>query len=123
MQSRGAGVKRGKQNQFPEATKTLRGYALYIGSILFLNKKAPSPMFRSNLFMDYDLWTGRLTIPGNINETILYLDEMLKGRLENEKINVLGDGEDSLGDIPEEMLDLDEDDFEQESDNDSDLDE
>lgn len=122
MQSRGAGVKRGKQNQFPEATKTLRGYALYIGSILFLNKKAPSPMFRSNLFMDYDLWTGRLTIPNEINETILYLDDMLKGRLENEKINVLGD-DDKPDEITSDMLDLDEDDFEQEDDNDSDLDE
>ena len=122
MQSRGAGVKRGKQNQFPEATKTLRGYALYIGSILFLNKKAPSPMFRSNLFMDYDLWTGRLTIPSAINETILHLDNMLKGRLENEKINVLNDDE-TLNELTTDMLELDEDDFEQEKDTDADLDE
>lgn len=122
MQSRGAGVKRGKQNQFPEATKTLRGYALYIGSILFLNKKAPSPMFRSNLFMDYDLWTGRLTIPSAINETILHLDNMLKGRLENEKINVLN-GDETLNELTTDMLELDEDDFEQEEDTDADLDE
>lgn len=121
MQSRGAGVKRGKQNQFPEATKTLRGYALYIGSALFLNKKAPSPMFRSNLFMDYDLQTGRLTIPSEINDTILLLDDMLKGRVENTKINVLAE-DDEYGDITEDMLDLDEDDFEQEEDDDSDLD-
>jgi hypothetical protein len=122
LQSRGAGVKRGKQNQFPEATKTLRGYALYIGSILFLNKKAPSPMFRSNLFMDYDLWTGRLTIPSAINETILHLDNMLKGRLENEKINVLN-GDETLNELTTDMLELDEDDFEQEEDTDADLDE
>lgn len=121
-QSRGAGVKRGKQNQFPEATKTLRGYALYIGSILFLNKKAPSPMFRSNLFMDYDLQTGRLTIPDKINDTILYLDDMLKGRLENEKINVLSD-DITPDEVTPDMLDLDEDDFESDEDDDSDLDE
>lgn len=122
-QSRGAGVKRGKQNQFPEATKTLRGYALYIGSALFLNKKAPSPMFRSNLYMDYDLVTGRLTIPDKINESILLLDDMLKGRLENTKINVLEEDSEIEG-LSEEMIDLDEDDFETDDvDVDSDLDE
>lgn len=99
-QSRGCGVRRGSQTTFPEHTKTLKGHDLYFGSLLFLNKSAPSPRFRANLYMNYNIYTGRLIIPEDINKTIDLLNIMLIGRLENENVEVL----EKEGD--EEMKDL-----------------
>lgn len=86
MQSRGNGVKRGSKTQFPESTKTLKGHDLYLGSLLFLTKTAPSPRFRANLYMNYDVNSGRLIIPKDIERSIEKLDIMLRGRMENAKI-------------------------------------
>lgn len=88
-QSRGVGVKRGSKTTFPESTKTLKGYDIYMGSMLFLSKPAPTPRFRSNLYLKYNITTGKLIIPENINKTITKLDNMLKGRLNNDKIEIL----------------------------------
>ncbi len=85
-QSRGNGVKRGSKTQFPESTKTLKGHDLYLGSLLFLTKTAPSPRFRANLYMNYDVNSGRLIIPKDIERSIEKLDIMLRGRMENAKI-------------------------------------
>jgi len=79
-QSRGNGVKRGKSSQFPESTRTLKGQDLAIGSLLFLAKNAPSPRFRSNLFMNYDLRTGRLLIDDKMRKKIEKLDILLLGK-------------------------------------------
>lgn len=88
-QSRGTGVKRGSKTTFPESTKTLKGHDLYIGSLLFLNKQAPSPRFRSNLYMDYHLYTGKLLIPDGIKDTIKLLDDLLLGKMDNDKAELL----------------------------------
>lgn len=89
MQSRGDGPKRNKIAQFPESTKTLRGHDLLLGSLLFLNKSAPSPRFRANLYLDYNIYTGRLNIPDQIDKVLIKLDSMLMGRETNTKIEVL----------------------------------
>lgn len=89
MQSRGDGPKRNKIAQFPESTKTLRGHDLLLGSLLFLNKSAPSPRFRVNLYLDYNIYTGRLNIPDHIDKVLVKLDSMLMGRETNTKIEVL----------------------------------
>lgn len=94
MQSRGSGVKRGANNQFPEAAKTIKGYDLYLGSLLFLNKKAPSPRFRSNLFMQYDIYSGKLIIPEYLQTVITKLDDLLKGKSDSDQIKVLEDESD-----------------------------
>lgn len=65
--------------QFPESTKTLRGHDLYLGSLLFLNKTAPSPRFRANLYLDYNVHTGRLIIPPELEKTLKKLDTLLMG--------------------------------------------
>ena len=96
MQSRGNGVKRGNNTQFPEATKTLRGHDLYLGSLLFLTKTSPSPRFRSNLYMHYDIHTGKLSIPNDLKNIVDNLDKQLTAdKLENSKVQLLesdGDG-------------------------------
>lgn len=79
-QSQGNGVKKGRGSQFPESTKTLRGQDLYLGSLLYLGKVAPSPRFRTNLFMDYDIRTGKLKIPHDVKEKIMRLDSLLIGK-------------------------------------------
>ena len=95
MQSRGNGVNRGSNTQFPEATKTLRGHDLYLGSLLFLTKNSPSPRFRSNLYMNYNVATGKLVIPKDIQNVINHLDVMLSGRLENNKVQILENDDDN----------------------------
>lgn len=79
-QSRGNGVRRGKQSQFPESTRTLKGQDLILGSMLFLTKKSPSPRFRTNLYLKYDIYTGRVTPDKDILDKANYLDKMLQGR-------------------------------------------
>lgn len=88
MQSRGSGVRRGKNNQFPEATKTLKGHDLCLGSLLFLNKAAPSPRFRSNLYMKYDIMSGRIKLSEQDNQMIEELDVLLRGRFENSEMEL-----------------------------------
>lgn len=94
MQSRGSGVRRGKNNQFPEATKTLKGHDLCLGSLLFLNKAAPSPRFRSNLYMKYDLMSGRIKLSDTDNQMIEELDTLLRGRFENPDLELPEDNVD-----------------------------
>ena len=94
-QSRGTGVKRGSKTTFPESTKQLKGHDLYIGSLLFLTKQAPSPRFRSNLYMDYNLFTGKLNIPQDIKETTQLLDDMLRGGIENIHAELLNTDDDN----------------------------
>lgn len=89
MQSRGTGVRRNKKAQFPESTKSIKGYDLVLGSLLFLNKSAPSPRFRFNLYLQYNVNNGKLLIPEDIKKTVEELDTLLTGRIENSKIEIL----------------------------------
>lgn len=91
-QSRGNGVRRAKTTQIPENVLTLNGYDLYLGSLLFLTKAIPSPRFRSNLYMQYDINTGKLIIPPKIQKTIDKLETLLRGKTENAKIQLLDEG-------------------------------
>jgi len=86
MQSRGNGVKRGSKSSIPEATKTLKGGDLGFGSLLFLGKNLPSPRFKMNMFMDYDIWTGKVNYPDDIKVALEKLGAMLQGMAPNTKI-------------------------------------
>lgn len=88
-QSRGNGVNRSSKSVFPEHTKTIKGHDIYLGSILFLNKDAPSPRFRSNLYMDYDIYTGKILIDKKTDYLLKNLDKKLRGKIENNKINII----------------------------------
>lgn len=80
MQSRGNGVRRGSKTQFPESTKTLKGQDLYIGSLLFLIKSAPTPRLRFNMFLEYEPLSGKIEIDKKTTKTIEKLDKLLLGR-------------------------------------------
>lgn len=95
-QSRGNGVRKGKTNKFPLSTRSIKGHDLYLGSLLFLTKSAPSPRFRSNPFLNYDINSGKLIIPDNIEKTIKKLDSLLTGRIVNNKIEIM-DLEEDVG--------------------------
>ena len=84
-QSRANGVKRGGKNQLPEATKTLRGDDLGFGSLLFLGKSAPSPRFKINPYVRYDINSGKIKQTRDIQNTIDWLNDMLQGKLEENK--------------------------------------
>ena len=47
-QNQGQGVKKSKDNNFPKSTRRIHGEDPYIGSILYITKKAPSPRFKIN---------------------------------------------------------------------------
>lgn len=88
MQWRGNGVKRGKNNKFPQYTKQLKGGDLYLGSLLFLTKTAPTPRLRCNAYLQYDNESGRLLVPPELRPVIEKVNDLLLGRT-NEKIDVL----------------------------------
>ena len=88
MQWRGNGVKRGKNNKFPQYTKQLKGGDLYLGSLLFLTKGAPTPRLRCNVYLDYDNVSGRLIVPPELGPVLEKLNDLLLGRT-TEEIDVL----------------------------------
>jgi len=79
LQSRGNGVKRGKKSTIPEAAKTLKGGDLGFGSLLFLGKNLPSPRFKINMFVDYNVTTGKIRYPKDIIKTLEKLSSLLQG--------------------------------------------
>lgn len=87
-QSRGNGVKRNSKAQFPVSTQTLKGHDIALGNMLFLNKSAPTPRLRCNPYLHYDVETGRINIPDDIEPIVSKLDLMLSGRLDNENVEI-----------------------------------
>lgn len=85
-QSRGRGVERGSATEFPESTRTLKAQDIQIGSILFLGKKAPSPRFKANPFMDYDTYTGKIYTPEHVTRWSAKLDDLLRGKVSDDSI-------------------------------------
>lgn len=112
MQSRGEGVKRSAKVKFPEATKTIKAQHIYLGNMLFMNKTAPSPVYKANMYMVYDLKTGKLIVSDELARKLGKLDKMLSGRLEDNdhKIDILDSGveieNDGIIEVEEEEEDL-----------------
>lgn len=77
-QNRGEGVRRGGKTSFPDSIKTLAGYMLSFGSLLYLIKTAPSPSLRGNPWMELDD-IGHIVIKNEIKPTIDELDKIFRG--------------------------------------------
>jgi len=86
LQSRGNGVKRGQKSTIPEAAKTLKGGDLGFGSLLFLGKNLPSPRFKMNMFMDYNVASGKIRYPSDIKRALTKLNSLLQGIEPNSNI-------------------------------------
>jgi len=86
LQSRGNGVKRGQKSTIPEAAKTLKGGDLGFGSLLFLGKNLPSPRFKMNMFMDYNVSSGKIRYPSDIKRALTKLNSLLQGIEPNSNI-------------------------------------
>ena len=86
MQSRGNGVRKGGKSALPESAKTIKGDDVGFGSLLYLAKSAPSPRFKMNCYLNYDLHTGVIKHNEDIKETIQILNNMLMGKIENEHL-------------------------------------
>lgn len=82
-QSRGEGVKRSSTQKFPPATKFIKANQMYFGSLLFLSKTAASPVFKANMYMKYDLKTGKLMIDNELQRKLDKIDKLLMGRQED----------------------------------------
>lgn len=81
-QSRGAGVKKGRGG-IPESNKTIKADDLLFGSMLFLGKTTQSPRLKQNIYMDYDVRTGKIHTPVPLQKPLSKIDMMLTGRLDN----------------------------------------
>ena len=79
-QSKGNGVKISKQNTLPEAMKSIKAQDLYFGSVLFLTKSAISPRFKANMFMDFNIDTGRILVSDEMQAKLDQLDVFLKAK-------------------------------------------
>lgn len=78
-QNRGDGVRKGGDEKLPAANKTLKANYLLIGSLLYLGKSAPTPILKMNLWANFDLVTGKIIVPKELEETLSRLDNVLKG--------------------------------------------
>lgn len=88
-QSCGEGVRRASKAQFPEATKTLKAQQMFLGSLEFLSKSKPSPVFKANLYMKYNEETGRLLLDRPTKLRLEKLESLLKGRIVDDRIEIL----------------------------------
>ena len=70
----------------PESAKYLRAGDLGFGSLLFLGKNLPSPRFKMNMYMDYDVNTGKVRYPDDIRKALKALNELLQGMLPDDTI-------------------------------------
>lgn len=70
----------------PESAKSLKGDDLGFGSLLFLGKEAPSPRFKANLFMEYDVYSGKIMQSTKKKRTLSKLNNQLQGRDANADI-------------------------------------
>lgn len=82
LQERGKNVTKSKSTVFPKATHAITGPDLYMGSILYLTKKAPTPKIRINPFITLDPITGRLKPSKEIMSKVRLLDDMFNGKLD-----------------------------------------
>lgn len=82
-QSRGDGVRRASNQRLPTAAKYIKASQMYFGSLLFLGKTAASPVFKANMYMRYDLKTGKLIISDELQRRLDKIDKLLMGRQED----------------------------------------
>ena len=75
-QSRGDGVKRGRNNQFPANIKTLSAQQPLLGCVLYLLKSAPSGVLRRNPFLK-TFADGNIIQPKHLDKTIRELHNVL----------------------------------------------
>lgn len=85
----GKGKPKGKSKAMPDAIKFIRGHDLFLGSLLFLTKKAPSPRLRVNPYIKFDTNSGKLTMPKDIKVTTDLINSLLKGKTELTNIDIL----------------------------------
>lgn len=86
MQSRGQGVKRDKKAAFPHFARTIHAEDLFLGNILYITKKAPSPRFKLNPFLPVDLETGKIIVNEENRRILDKLENMLQGKFEDDNI-------------------------------------
>lgn len=82
-QSRGEGIIKTKTKPLPDALKCIKGYDIYLGSMLFLIKKAPTPRLRVNPYLQFDTKTGKIIMPKDIKETTDLINVLISSKTEN----------------------------------------
>lgn len=98
-QSMGDGVKKASDPRFPEHTREINGAQTWLGSILFLPKQTPTPVLRANVYLQYNVNTGRIIIPKYIEKSIEAIDHKLRGKTDELLSNeLLFESEDRISD-------------------------
>jgi hypothetical protein len=85
-QNRAKGIERDSKAAFPPFARILHAEDLYMGNVLYIVKKSPSPRFRVNPFMELDINTGKIKMDNIMREKLDKLERMLSGKFEDSKI-------------------------------------
>lgn len=67
-------------HRFPEATKSIHGSDLFLGSIMTLQKSKPSGRFRINTFLNYNILTGMINVSPEQLEDIKRIDSLIASK-------------------------------------------
>lgn len=84
-QNCGVGVKRSKNSVFPASTRTIHAEDIYMGDLLYLSKKAPTPRFRINPYVKINEETGKIIVEPEMQKILDKLDSLLSGKFIDEK--------------------------------------
>ena len=80
VQEMGEGVKRAKRRDLPERLKNVHGTEYVVGSMFYLPKKTPSPLFRMNPFTAVDATTGKVQPSEETKAQSLRLAELIASK-------------------------------------------
>ena len=96
-QNRGQGVKRAKNNTFPQSTRTIHADDIILGSILYVSKKAPTPRLKINPYINIDLTSGRVLLSKVEERLVDKVNRMLQGKfLDNKFLDNIIETEDEI---------------------------
>jgi len=84
LQNRGEGVKKSKLNNLPLSLKFIHGEDIIFGSLLNLQKKAPTSRIRINPTTRVDVNTGKFVFSEQDKRTITKLNTMFENKYEKE---------------------------------------
>lgn len=85
-QGRGSGVNKSKNNVFPASMKKPNGEEIFVGSMLFLRKVAPTPLLVINPTVMIDPNTDRFVYTEDDKITIKAIDEVISSTFINDTI-------------------------------------
>jgi len=90
LQELGDGVNQSSRNAgktLPDSVKKLHAYDIAIGSLLSIFKSRPTPRTRLNMFVQYDLASGRIITTKRYKQKLNTVQKLLEGNMKFSKLS------------------------------------